>query len=154
MRKNFFTTIKHVVFIAILFLATSCALQKIPSDYTYITTTEKPTLDNLGEGKILIYNGAGFMHKVDNTASLNIWIDDKALGQIRPSEYVIIDLEKGKHHFKVLHLDMVNMRSNDDIEIDEKTKVIEIKPTISSNKITVTNVLPKNFEKFKYAVKK
>ncbi|WMI65452.1 hypothetical protein RBH94_15475 [Aestuariibaculum sp. YM273] len=115
---------------------------------------EKVQLDNLGNGTILIYNGADILHKIDNTARLNIWIDDKALGQIRPSEYVIINLKTGKHQFKALHIDLVNMRSEHDVEIDDKTKVIKIKPNITSNRLTVTNELPEKFEKFKYAEKR
>ena len=112
------------------------------------------TLDKLGNGTILIFNGADILHKIDNTGRLNIWIDNKPLGQIRPGEYIIINLKDGKHQFKALHLDVVNMRSIHDVEIDEKIKVIKIKPNLTSNKLTVTNELPKRFEKFKYAEKR
>jgi hypothetical protein len=155
MKNSFFSTIKYVLLFFTVLLLTSCALKAIPSDYTFVKNdSEKLELSNLGNGKVLIYNGASILHKIDNTARLNVWIDDKALGQIRTGEYVVIDIEKGKHHFKSLHLDMVNMRSNDNIEIDENTKVIEIKPTITSNKLTIVNALPKNFEKYKYVTKR
>jgi len=114
----------------------------------------KVELDKLGDGTILIYNGADILHKLDNTARLNIWIDNIPLGQIRPSEFVIINLKDGKYQFKALHIDLVNMRSTHDVEIDKNTKIIKIKPTITSNKLTVTNELPKRFEKFKYAEKR
>ncbi|WP_419212722.1 hypothetical protein ACNR9Q_01035 [Maribacter sp. X9] len=136
------------------FLLTSCALKPITSEYTFIKTNiENVELNDLGNGNILIYNGANILHKMDNTARLNIWLDQKPLGQIRPSEYVIINLKKGKHIFKVLHIDVVNMRSEHEIEIDDKTKVVKIKPTITSNKLELTNEFPKNFDKFKYAEK-
>lgn len=143
--KNIF---KVGLFASVLTLS-SCALRSIPSDYT---TVKLETVDNttLGNGKVLIYNGAGFMHAVDNTARLNIWIDNKSLGQIRPKEYLIIDLPKGKYEFKALHIDMVNMRSTHQVDIDENTKVINIEPTITSNKLTTTNILPKNFENYVY----
>ena len=143
-----------ILFSAILLLA-SCALKPITSEYTFIKTDlEEVTLDKLGNGTILIFNGADILHKIDNTGRLNIWIDNKPLGQIRPGEYVIINLKDGKHQFKALHLDVVNMRSIHDVEIDEKIKVIKIKPNLTSNKLTVTNELPKRFEKFKYAEKR
>jgi len=85
-------------------------------------------LDKLGNGNVLIYNGVNILHKVDNTAMLNIWINNAPLGQIRPSEYVIINLKNGKYQLKVLHIDVVNMRSLHDVEITDKTKVIKIKP--------------------------
>jgi hypothetical protein len=143
-----------ILFSAILLLA-SCALKPITSEYTFIKTDlEEVTLDKLGNGTILIFNGADILHKIDNTGRLNIWIDNKPLGQIRPGEYIIINLKDGKHQFKALHLDVVNMRSIHDVEIDEKIKVIKIKPNLTSNKLTVTNELPKRFEKFKYAEKR
>jgi hypothetical protein len=46
------------------------------------------------------------------------------------------------------------MRSENEVEIDEKTKVIKIKPNITSNKLELKNKFPKNFEKFKYAEKR
>jgi hypothetical protein len=147
--------IKMIIASLSLILLTSCALKPITSEYTFIKTNiENVKLNDLGNGNVLIYNGANILHKMDNTARLNIWLDQKPLGQIRPSEYVIINLKKGKHLFKVLHIDVVNMRSEHEVEIDEKTKVIKIKPNITSNKLELKNKFPKNFEKFKYAEKR
>lgn len=125
----------------------SCALRSVPSDYTSVKL-DSINNNTLGNGKVLIYNGAGVLHKVDNTARLNIGLDGKSLGQIRPREYVIVNLENGKHEFTALHIDMVNMRSKHPVEINEHTKVIKIEPTITSNKLTITNILPENFEKY------
>lgn len=144
-----------ILLFSVLLLLTSCALKPIISEYNFIKTDlEKVELDKLGNGTILIYNGANILHKVDLTARLNIWIDDKALGQIKPSEYVIINLKNGEYQFKALHIDVVNMRSTHDVIIDNNTKVIKIKPNLTSNKLTIINELPKRFEKFKYAEKR
>lgn len=139
-------TIKLGLFACTLTLS-SCALRSVPSDYTSV---KLEVIDNntLGNGKVLIYNGAGVLHKVDNTARLNIGLDGKSLGQIRPREYVIVNLENGNHEFTALHIDMVNMRSKHTVEINEHTKVIKIEPTITSNKLTITNILPENFDKY------
>ncbi|MCC9062628.1 hypothetical protein [Flavobacterium piscisymbiosum] len=155
MKQYFIKLFKQSVLCFILFLVFSCGLKSIPSEYTFIKNGfEKVELDNLGNGKVLIYNGADILHKIDNTSRINIWINDKPLGQLKASEYVIIDLKKDTYKFKVQHLDVVNMRSMDEVEIDEKTKVIKIKPNVTSNKLRVTNELPKNFDKFKYALKR
>ena len=152
MKHSFLRTIKQIVFFFIFLLLSSCGLKSIPSEYTFVKTDfENVDLDKLGNGKVLIYNGADILHTIDNTSRLNIWIDEKPLGQLRASEYVIIDLKNGKYKFKALHLDMVNMRSTDEVEITESTKVIKIKPNLTSNKLTITNELPKNFQNFKYA---
>jgi hypothetical protein len=133
--------------ILLVMTLSSCALKPIPSDYA-IVKLDTINTNALGNGKILIYNGANFLHTIDNTARLNVWIDTKSIGQIRPKEYLIIDLNKGKYEFTALHIDLVNMRSKHQVEIDESTKVIRIEPTLTSNKLTITNVLPQNFEKF------
>ncbi|MFP8892777.1 MULTISPECIES: hypothetical protein [Chryseobacterium] len=143
-------TLKQTIALSLLactLTLSSCALRTVPSDYASV---KLDVIDNntLGNGKVLIYNGAGILHKMDNTARLNIGLDGKSLGQIRPKEYVIVDLEKGKHEFTVLHIDMVNMRSKHQVEIDENTKVIKIEPTITSNKLTVTNILPEKFDQY------
>lgn len=143
-------TLKQTIALSLLactLTLSSCALRTVPSDYASV---KLDVIDNntLGNGKVLIYNGAGILHKMDNTARLNIGLDGKSLGQIRPKEYVIVDLEKGKHEFTVLHIDMVNIRSKHQVEIDENTKVIKIEPTITSNKLTVTNILPEKFDQY------
>lgn len=146
---------KNSILFLIILSFISCALRPITSEYAFIKTDlENVSLDKLGQGTVLIYNGANILHKMDNTARLNLWINDKPLGQIKPSEYVIINLKNGKHQFKALHIDVVNMRSLHDVEIDENTKIIKVKPTLTSNKLEVTNVLPKRFDKFKYVEKR
>jgi hypothetical protein len=142
---------KGIFLIATILMTSSCALKSIPSDYNTVKLDIVNT-ENLGNGKVLIYNGAGIMHAADNTARLNIWIDGKSLGQIKAREYLIIDLNNGNHEFKTLHIDMVNMRSTHQINVNENTKVIRIEPTITSNKATVTNALPENFEKYRYRI--
>ncbi|RTY94992.1 hypothetical protein [Flavobacterium sp. GT3R68] len=129
----------------------SCALKSIPSDYSPVKL-ETVNTSTLGNGKIMIYNGANILHKIDNTARLNVWVDGKSIGQLRPSEYIIIDLKDGKYKFTALHLDMVKMKSEFQVDINENTKVIRIEPTFASNKLTITNDLPKNFDKYKYAL--
>ncbi|PRP67869.1 hypothetical protein [Nonlabens agnitus] len=140
---------KSLLLIASFVLLTSCALKPIPSQMEY-QKIENVELDQLGNGKVMIYNGSNVFHKADNTERLNIHINDKALGQLRGSEYVIINLADGDYKFDVLHLDMVNMRSSHQVTVDSQTKVIMIKPNITSNKLEVTNELPEKWEKFKY----
>ncbi|MCY0968434.1 hypothetical protein [Chryseobacterium wangxinyae] len=145
--KIFRNYIAGIAALSLFITLNSCALRSVPSDYSDVKI-ESVDLSTLGNGKILIYNGASILHSMDNTARLNFWINKKPVGQIRTKEYVIIDLSNGIYEFNVLHLDMVNMRSNHSVSVNENTKVIRIEPTITSNKLTVTNVLPQNFEKY------
>lgn len=154
--KNTLTTfIKYCGLFLVFISLVSCALKPIQSDFTYLNdNSNNVELSKLGNGKVMIYNGADALHKVDNTGRLNVWIDEKALGQLRPSEYVVINLEQNEHIFKLLHIDLVNMRSEHKIVVDAETKIIKVKPTVTSNKLVVTNVLPNNFDKFSFAVKR
>jgi hypothetical protein len=155
MNFYFLKKIKKLILFSVMLLACSCGLKSIPSEYTFLKNDlENVDINRLGNGKVLIYNDADILHKIDNTSRLNIWINDKPLGQLRASEYVIIDLKKDTYKFKVQHLDVVNMRSIDEVDIDEKTKVIKIKANATANKLVITNELPKNFEKFKYSEKR
>lgn len=42
------------------------------------------------------------------------------------------------------------MRSEHLFEIDEHTKIIKVKPTITANKAKLTNELPKKWEVYEY----
>jgi|26BtaG_2_1085354.scaffolds.fasta_scaffold31564_1 hypothetical protein len=145
---------KHLtstVAICITILFSSCALSPIPSEYNLVKTEKKMVdLESLGNGTVLIYNDANILHTSDNTSQLNIVLNDKNLGQLRAKDYVIIRLENGKHLFKLRHLDLVNMRSEHVVTVTDSLKVIRVKPTISSNKLEVTNQLPENWEKYEY----
>ena len=146
--------LKQAILVTLVLFFSSCGLKPISSEYNLIKNfSQSINLQKLGNGTILIYNGADILHKIDNTANLNIWINDKALGQLRPSEYVIINLLPGSYNFKVLHKDLVNMRSEHTLDIDDQTKVIKIKPNVTSNKATITNEIPQNFLKFRNAIK-
>lgn len=140
-----------IVVLLSLFLV-SCGLKPVASEYTFIKTDiEDVKLDDLGNGNVLIYNGADILHKMDNTARLNIWIDNKAVGQLKPSEYAIINLESGPYQVRLLHIDVFNMKSEHEVVIDKDTKIIKVKPNLTSNKLWVTNEFPKRWEKFTYA---
>ena len=138
-----------ILLFAMVLTLSSCALKPISSEYQFINNTIKEvSLDQLGNGTIMIYNGADALHTIDNTARLNVWIDGQALGQIRQWEFMIIDIKKGSHTFKLQHIDLVNMRSDHQVEVTEDTKIIRIEPTITSNKLTITNALPEKMDKY------
>ena len=149
---------KRILFsltIVFLLMLGSCGLKPIPSEYGFIKTDiSEPILDNLGNGKVLIYNGASFPFKIDDTSRLNIWIEGKPLGQLRKREYVVIKVKEGEYNFKLHHLDLVKMKSGHKIIITDTTRVIKVQPTLTSNKLTITDTLPKRFEKYRYAPKR
>ena len=155
MKKIFFLKIQLVFVFGLLLLNTSCALKPIPSEYAFVASDSKTiALEALGNGKVLVYNAAGALHQIDNTARLNVWIDDKPAGQIRANEYVVFELPEGKHKFDLVHIDMVKMKSTHQFNVKPNTKVIRIKPTLNSNNLEITNAFPENFSRFKHSIKR
>jgi hypothetical protein len=69
------------------------------------------------------------------------------------NEFAVIYLLPGKHEFKLVHKDVKNFTSTHTIEIDKDTKVICVKPTITSNKAEITNVIPNNFHLFRNVIR-
>ena len=137
--------------ILLVILFASCALRPIPTEHTLVQIDkEQITLDNLGNGKVLVYNDANILHTGDNTSQLNIVLDGKNLGQLRAKDYVIVNLPNGRHVFNLHHLDLVNMRSEHEVTVTDTVKVIRVKPTVTSNKLEVTNELPTNWKKYGY----
>ena len=137
--------------LSIVILISSCALRPIPTEHSLVyIDKENISLNELGKGKVLIYNDANILHTGDNTSQLNIVMDGKNLGQLRAKNYVIVNLENGKHIFNIRHLDLVNMRSEHEVIVTDTLKVIRVKPTVTSNKLEEVNHLPKNWEKYKY----
>ena len=142
-----------IITFALLFaiLLTSCGMRPIPSEHDLVQVNKETlSLDDLGNGKILIYNDANILHTGDNTSQLNIVMDGKNLGQLRAKDFVVVQLENGKHNFNLRHLDLVNMRSDHEVTVTDMVKVIMVKPTVTSNKLEVVNQLPENWEKYRY----
>jgi hypothetical protein len=142
-----------LIFLSFLLLFNSCSLRPVSSEYAFLDKNTAHDLNNLGNGKIIIYNGDYYCPTITCgiTTKLNIWLDNKPLGQINYGEFVIINLENGNHNFEVLHLDVFKMRSEHSLEITNETRIIKIKPTIFSNSVKITNVLPNGFFYYNYA---
>ena len=146
--------IKILLLIITSTLFSSCSLKPIQSEFSLQRTFSDPVI--IGEfdnGKILVYNGAGLNHKIDNSSNLNVWINNKPLGQLMSNEFAIIYLLPGKYEFKLVHKDIKNFTSTHTVEIDKDTKVICVKPTITSNKVEITNVIPNNFHLFRNIIR-
>lgn len=142
---------KAVIVLLLMSLLSGCnTLKPIKTEFNLIKTFSSTVrVSDYGNGKILIYNGAGFWHKSDNSSTLNIWINGRALGQIRLYEYAIFYLLPDKYEFRITHKDIANFESSHTIIIDNKTSVINIKPTTTSNKVEITNEIPLGFDNYR-----
>ena len=137
MKNTIFTPLKSIILLSFAICSSSCALSSITSDYNFENSNmQEVSLAKLGDGKVLVYNDVNFMHTLDNTGRVNVWIDDKPAGQIRASEYIIYTLSPGKHQIRLLHVDVVNIRSSHEISVENATKVVKIKATSVSKSIS------------------
>jgi len=145
------TYIKTIYILFTILLATSCAIKPLKSEYNFIDTETTVDVNNLGNGKVLIFNAVDKLRQLGEKGSLNVWVNSKPLVHLKEREYVIIDLKKGLAEFKILHVNGINVKNIYDIEIDENIKIIRLEPTSFSNRINIVNELPSDFGKFKYA---
>lgn len=140
---------RPIILFAMMLILSSCALKPISSEHALLRMEKEDiSSESLGKGKVLIYNDANILHMGDNTARLNIVLDDKNLGQLKAKDFVIVQLENGNHVFNIRHLDVVNMRSTHKVVITDTVKIIRVKPTITSNKLEITNEFPNNWDKY------
>ena len=148
--NNSFKIFKMICCVLSITMFLSCGLKPLKSEYILQRSISDPVL--IGEfdsGKILIYNGAGVNHKIDNSSTLNVWINNKALGQIKANEYVIIYLLPGKYEFRLIHNDIKKFESKHIVKVENSTKIISVKPTVISNKVEIKNEIPDNFYMYK-----
>ncbi|HBU79324.1 MAG TPA: hypothetical protein DEF18_14590 [Muricauda sp.] len=140
---------RPTILFALMLISSSCALKPISSEHALLRMEKEDiSSESLGNGRVLIYNDANILHTGDNTARLNIVLDDKNLGQLKAKDFVIIQLENGNHVFNIRHLDVVNMRSTHKVVITDTVQIIRVKPTITSNKLEITNEFPNNWDKY------
>jgi hypothetical protein len=125
----------------------SCAFRPIESNL--IAFKNDSIYKSLGSGKVLVYNGASWKHKIDNTSTLDVWLNKQTLGQIMPKEYLILNIPLGKQTINLFHFDLFRFESQHDIIINDSTKIISLSPTVFSNSVKITNKLPKKFQEYK-----
>ena len=140
-----------IYLILVISILTGCTTLKfIKSEYNLIRTSSRGVSANeVGNGKVLIFNGSGMNHKIDDTSRLNIWINGNALGQLNANEYAVLYLLPGVYNFKLQHKDVGNFESTHIVEITKETIFIKVKPTISSNKIEIVTNMPEELRWYK-----
>lgn len=112
-----------IYLILIITALTGCSpLKSIKSEYKLIrTSTGILSANEVGKEKILIFNGSGMNHKIDDSSRLNIWINDNAFGQINAKEYAVLLLLPRKYNFRLKHKYVANFESTHEVEITNET---------------------------------
>jgi len=144
--------IGKIVFLTIIITFSSCGIKPIISEKPYIKLPSyQVDLKNLGNGRIMIYNGDYYcpVAVCGTSTKVNIEMDNEALGQINYGEYFIVDLGTGSKNFHLEHVEVFKIKSDHKIIIDENTKILKLEPTDFSHKLTITNELPTSLQAFK-----
>lgn len=104
------------------------------------------------EVRLVVYNGSNkLLFGMDYTGRVNIWLDGKALGGPDIGEYLQVQVPRGKHQFKLVHLDLVEIKSVHEVDLQDDPTFMEVYATPVSNafklhpELPTGNALPKPF---------
>lgn len=134
-----------LLFLLIVLTFNSCSLNRVVTEQPYIYWPKPDiSMDTLGNGIVLFHNSNYIFDYFSALGpnKVNIKMDGVHLGQIDYGEFFMLEIEPGEHEFELEHRDMFMFRSSHKLMIDNDTKVILVKPTVTSNKIEITNKLP------------
>ncbi|HKJ79553.1 MAG TPA: hypothetical protein VKA10_08455 [Prolixibacteraceae bacterium] len=96
--------------------------------------------------KLLVFNDSNDVFFA-LTGKQRVAIDNKNAGKLKRNEYMIINLQKGKHELSLEHWDLFVFKSKHEINLMNDTNYISIKASPTSNSIEILNSLPEKFEK-------
>lgn len=134
-------TFRALLFVFVSFAFSSC-VSTVEPEFHLPKQTIDDTINANGMSKVILYNNSWFM----NAERVSIEIDGKSAGQLVKGEYVILDIPKGKHRFHLEHRDVVIFKSDHTVSLIGDNTYIEIKATIVSNSLKITNK-PNDFKK-------
>jgi hypothetical protein len=94
------------------------------------------------QAKLVFVNSSSkLLHGADATGRINVRLDGKAVGGPNVGEYLQVQVPKGKHTLEVWHRDVINFRTEHEINVDQDL-VVELKATPFSNRILVQSTMP------------
>lgn len=111
----------------------------------------KYDINNLGNGKILVYVGGKNVEEitVKVTSQAND-IYEKAIGTMVRKEYALLELKEGIYVFQLYSINNRKLiQTRHMIYINKDTKVIKVLPKKKTNVLEVTNELPKKYLEFR-----
>ena len=139
---------KHVTTLLMpLFLFMSCSLSPVQREI--ILPAQEINTAGLAQNnvRIIMYNNACFWtHGLDRTGHINVTMNNKGVGRLDMKKYIVIDTPKGKTNFDLAHRDLLLFTSHHSVNLSQKLNYIEIKPTFSSQRLTIKPSLPEDFE--------
>lgn len=95
---------------------------------------------------VAFFNNANpVLYGLDNSAKLNIWVNDKSVGQLGLGEHIQVILPNGNHRVTLKHLDLFYFTSQHDLELTGEPTFVEVRPTVVSNHLKAYKNKPPAF---------
>jgi hypothetical protein len=120
-----------------------CMVAPIQSELPLLGTNLEQRSTQTGEVVMILFNNSSkLMYGLDSTGRINVRLNGKAVGGPNIGEYVILQIPKGKHRLLLSHLDLIEFKSEYDIEAADDPLIVEMAATPISNSIQVHKKLP------------
>lgn len=109
-------------------------------------------LDDVNKIKLVIFNQSNaLLYGVDGSGKINIHLNGKGVGQLQIGQYVILEVDKGRHIIDLLHRDIVNFSSSHELDVSESPSYIKIYSKMTSNGLEKVKAIDGFESKFQVA---
>jgi hypothetical protein len=120
-----------------------CLMAPIRPEITHLQGNLTEPSTTPGEAKLVLFNNSNkLLFGLDNTGRINAWLNSKAVGGPNIGEYIQLQVPKGKHELTLVHLDVLEFRSQHQIDVQDDLLFIELRATPVSNEIRLHKILP------------
>jgi predicted small lipoprotein YifL len=104
-----------------------------------------PTSD-ASQHRVVFFNNSNFLkYGMDGSGKINIYLNEKALGQLKIGQYVVVEMPPGEHRVDLLHKDIGNFSSIHTLQVKHNEQYVKIYAKLTSNGLEVVPK-PDNFE--------
>lgn len=134
---------RNLFVLAILPCFGGCMVAPIQSELPLLGANLAQRSTQSGEVVMILFNNSSkLMYGLDSTGRINVRLNGKAVGGPNIGEYVMLQIPKGRHRLQLSHLDLIEFKSEHDIEAADDPLIVEMAATPISNSIQVHKKLP------------
>lgn len=129
--------------VALLPCFSGCMVAPIQSELPLLAVDLEQRSTQSGEVVMILFNNSSkLMYGLDSTGRINVRLNGKAVGGPNIGEYVMLQIPKSKHRLLLSHLDLIEFKSEHDIEAADDQLIVEMAATPISNSIQIHKKLP------------
>ncbi|MEH6458235.1 MAG: hypothetical protein V7749_18040 [Cocleimonas sp.] len=94
---------------------------------------------------VRIFNTTEGIRNFMGAGRMKVSINGKSYGTIKSKEYIQIKLKAGKHQIDLSHWDLVTLKSNHPVNINQENTFLGITTTPRSNVLSIDEAMPKGY---------